>query len=125
MQREVPMAKVAEVVAHFALVESRFFLRMDKLHRVFQRHNMDRFGFIQLVQQRGQRRGFPASGCTRNEDESVFSLAIVWKIGGRLQLIDAGDIGRQFSKNDRVVAALRKDVDAEARLHAQGIGAVA
>ena len=43
-------SKVDEVVTHFALIEGRSLLGVDEFDRIFQRDDMDRLRFVQVVQ---------------------------------------------------------------------------
>ena len=67
-----PLAKRVEVRAQFALVESGLALRMDELDRVFQRDDVDGLGLVDLVQHRGQRRGFAGAGGAGDEHQAGF-----------------------------------------------------
>ena len=106
----------AEVVSHFPLIERRLLLRVHELDRVFECHDVHRLRFVQFIQQRSQRRGFSASGRARNQHESGLFFRDRMKNGRKVELVDTGNVGRQFSQNDGVVAALREDVHAETRL---------
>ena len=64
------VGKRAEVVTHFPLVERRLLLRMHEFDRVFQRHDVYRFRFVEFIQKGGKRRGLTASGCSSDEDET-------------------------------------------------------
>ena len=41
--------KGVKIGAEFTLIKGRFFMFVDKFHRVFQRYHMDRFGLVELA----------------------------------------------------------------------------
>ena len=113
--------EVVVVAPHFTLVEGRFLLGMDELNRVLERYDMYRFGFIELVQQCGQGGRLPAAGRSCNEYQACFFLRHRSKHGRQIQLRQRWYFSRQSPEDDRVVAALGEDVDAEAGLLTQRI----
>ena len=115
----------AEVVAHFALVESRLLLRMHEFDGIFERDDVDRLGLVQFVQQGRQRCRLTGAGRAGDQHQPGFFLCNRVENRRQIELIDAWNVGRQFPQNDRVIAALGEDIDAEARLLAKRVGAVA
>ena len=117
--------KCAEVIAHFALVEGGSFLGVYELDRVFQSDDVNRLRLIELIEESGEGRGFAASCGAGYQDQTCLFFRDRVKYRRKVELIDAGNLGRQSAKNDRVVAALREDIDAEARLLPKGIRTIA
>ena len=59
--------KIFRVVAHLSLIDSRAFVRVKIFDRIFYRHDMVMFVFIDDVNDRGQRRAFAGSRWPRNQ----------------------------------------------------------
>src|SRR5229473_601295 len=65
---------IVKVVSELALVESRFALWMHILDRVFQRDDVNRLRFVDLVENGGQRSRLAAAGRTGNQDKAGLFL---------------------------------------------------
>lgn len=117
--------KLVEVRAHFALIERGLFLRVNEFHGVFEGDDVDGLGFVDLVEEGGQGRGFAGSGGPGHEDEAGLLLRHVVEGVRELEVAEGWDLGVEFAEHDRVVAALGEDVDAETGLAGQRVGGVA
>ena len=111
-----PLAKRVEIRAQLALVEGGLLLRVDEFDRILEGDDVNGLGLVDLV--RGARPAWwicrePVAPVTSTRP--VFSLATVVEDGGQLQLGQASGSRVELAQHDRVVAALREDVHAEAR----------
>ena len=111
-----PLAKVSKSLPICALVERGLLLRMHELDGVLQRDDVDGLRLVDLVEQRRQAswicpsRSRPSRGPGRSSP---------WRPRGRSPASSSssrGDCRVQLAADDRVVAALGENVDAEAGL---------
>ncbi len=69
-----PAREGVEVVPHLPLVEGGHLVRMGEFDRVLEGHDVDRFVFVDLVEERGERRRFAASRGAGDQDDPVLLL---------------------------------------------------
>src|SRR5581483_9441349 len=93
--------------------EGRLFMLVDELDRVLQRDDVDRLLKIDFVEQGGEGRRFARAGGAGDQHKAGFFLGNFFENVGHLQLVQRRDDGVQLAADDRVIAALREDVDAE------------
>ena len=67
-----PVRVTVKVLAEFALVKGGFARWMDEFDWIFQRHNVHRLSFVNLIEQRRQGGGFAAASCARDQNQSGF-----------------------------------------------------
>ena len=91
---------VIEVMPELALIESGAFGRMDKFDGVFQRHDVDWLLLVDLVEERGQRRRFTASGCARYEHEPGFFLCDLFENRRQFQALNGWNFSFEFPQHD-------------------------
>ena len=72
---------IVKIVSEFALIERRFARRMHEFDRIFQRDDMHRLRFVDLIEQRGERRRLAAAGRAGDEDKPGFFLRDLFKDG--------------------------------------------
>src|SRR5205085_2567129 len=99
--------------AEFPLVERRHVVWVYKFHRIFQRDDVDGLGVVDLVQNRGEGGGFAGTGGARDQDEAGFFPWDLLDDFRKSQPFQRRNFSVQFAANYRVIAALRKDADAE------------
>ena len=116
--------KVFGVRADFALVDRRLAVRMQKLDRVFDRDDVVMLAVVDVVDDRGERRGFADAGRTRDEHDAVAQLRDLREVRGQVQAFERRDFRRDHAHHDRICAALLKDVDAKARARRQRVAEV-
>ena len=98
---------------------------MDVLDGILQGHDVDRARRVEFVEQRRQRRRLAGAGGAGDEDEPVLLVGHLPERLGKLQLVERRDLRLELPEDDREVAPLREDVDAEARLPREPVRAVA
>ena len=65
---------VVKIVAEFALIEGRLAGRMHEFDRILQRDDMDRLGFVDLIEKRGERGRLAAASRARDQNQARFFL---------------------------------------------------
>jgi len=86
---------------------------------------VDRSIFIDIVQDGCQTGGLTRAGGSRDEDDPVFFLCDLVHGLGQATIVNGRNFGFEFAADDRKIAALGKDIDAEPGLARQTVGKVA
>src|SRR5882757_5603695 len=98
---------------------------MHEFNRVLKSDDVNRLVFVDLVQQGGQRGGFAGTGCTSHQNQPRLFLRRHLENIRQLQVREGRNNRVQLAQNNRVVASLGKNVDAEPGDVGEGIGSIA
>ena len=121
----MPFAKVGKSLPKFALIDERAFVRVQKLDRVFEGEDVNLLGFVQLIQQRGERSRLAAASRAGDEDDAVFLLHHLPKNRRQAERIERRNLRLQFAHHDRLPPVLPEDVNAETRDVRERVAAIA
>ena len=88
---------------------------MHEFDGVLKRNNVNGLRLIQFIEQGREGGGFTATRGAGDEHETGLLFGDRVEDRRKIKLVDTGNIRGQFSKNDCVIAALGKHVDAEPR----------
>src|SRR5579862_3903482 len=114
-----------EVLAQLALAEGGLLVLVDELDGVFQRHDVDRLVLVDLVEDGRERGRLAAAGRARKEDKPVLLAADLLEDVRQPEGGERRYLRLQLSHDDREIAALFEDVDAETGALAEGVAAIA
>ncbi len=98
---------------------------MHEFHRVFERDDVAGLGFVDLVKDGGERRGFAGAGRAGDEDQAGFFLRQFLEDFRQAQLFQRRNLRGQLAQDGGKISALRKDVDAETRPVGERVSRVA
>src|SRR6202008_4192032 len=106
--------KVCGVHFDFALIDKALFVAVQELDGVLDGDQMVGAVGIDAVDHRRQRGGLTGTGRSGNQHQAALLFANLGDYGGEVQFFRGANLGRNDAQNHADVAALLKDVDAEA-----------
>ena len=82
-----PFGIIVKIVAEFALVEGRFARRMHEFDRIFQRDDVHRLRFVDLIEKGRERRRLAAAGRAGDQNQARFFLRDLFENGREFETL--------------------------------------
>src|SRR4051812_30462714 len=98
---------------------------MDEFDRILKRDHVHRLGFVNLVENRGERCRLAAAGGAGDEDQAVFLPGHLIEDRAQAERMDRRHLALRFPHDDREGAALLENIDAKARPISELVAAIA
>jgi hypothetical protein len=106
--------KALRVDVDLALVHDGLLVAVQELDRVLDRHDVLVAGRVDVVDHRGERRRLARAGRPGAQDQAALLLADFLEHGGKEELLDREDLGRDDAEHEAHGSALLEDVAPEA-----------
>ena len=112
-ERHVP---IVHINADFPLIDDGSLAGKQILDGVLNGKNMDWFALIDVIQHGRQGRALAAAGNAGKDDHALIIQAQFFHYGRKVKLLESGDLGIDAAGHQAQLAALVKEIDAEAAL---------
>src|SRR5215217_2291409 len=108
------IGKACGVRSYLTLIYQTLLMTVDEFDWVFNRENVCWTLTVNLVQQCGERSGFPRACRTGNENQAIWSIAKFNELGRQVEFIGENDIEGYCSKDNGDAVTLIKYIHAKA-----------
>ena len=97
---------------------------VQKLDRVFDRDDVIALGFVDAVDDRGERRAFTRTRRAGQQDNAVSDIADICELRRHIQRFETRDLVRDDTHHDRERISLLKDIYPESAFPGQGVAEI-